>query len=166
MRNIRIVAVGKIKQSAKYLQEGIALYQKRLNPTCRVEWVELPEENASTAMPAAVVLEKETEAILKHCTMADRIVLLDEKGVLLNSQEFAAWLFNGNPLDGGRGQAEWTRMIFIIGGANGTSETLKKAATDVISLSPLTFPHQMVRLILIEQLYRAVTIHQNHPYHK
>lgn len=166
MRNIRIIAVGKIKQSAQYLEAGIALYQKRLSHTFKIEWVEVPEDSPSPTRPLQQVLEREAQMILKHCNDADRIVLLSERGRLLNSEEFSQWLLGGNPLNGGRDQMDWNRMIWIIGGAYGTSEKLTEKASETISLSPLTFPHQMVRLLLMEQLYRACTILNNEPYHK
>ncbi len=166
MRNLRIIAVGKIKQSAKYLMPGIELYQKRLSRVMKVEWIEVPEEAPSPTRSIAQILEREAESILKHCDWADRTVLLSERGKEMNSAEFAHWFLGGNPLDGGRSHADWDRMIFIIGGAFGTSEKLVERVSSVISLSQLTFPHQMVRLLLMEQLYRAVTIAQNEPYHK
>jgi 23S rRNA (pseudouridine1915-N3)-methyltransferase len=166
MRNIRVIAVGRIKQSAKYLLPGIELYAKRISRYARVEWVEIPEVPPSPTLTVQQAMDREADAILKHCQGASVMVLLDEKGTLMNSVAFARWFLEGNPLDGGRSMGEWDRMIFIIGGANGTSEKLKEKATSIISLSPLTFPHQMVRLLLMEQLYRAFTIVNNEPYHK
>jgi 23S rRNA (pseudouridine1915-N3)-methyltransferase len=160
------VAVGKIKQSARYLELGIRLYQERLARDVKIEWVELPEETPTATCPVEQVREREADAILKHMAGADAVILLNERGKRMNSEAFAAWIFGGNPLDGGRALSGWNRIIFIIGGAHGTSERLEERATLVMSLSDLTFPHQMVRLLLMEQLYRAATIARNEPYHK
>ncbi len=166
MRSIRIVAVGKIKQSAKYLETGIQLYQKRLSHFAKIEWVEVPEVPPSPTRTVTQVLEQEAQAILKHCEGWDNRVLLSERGRLLDSHAFSNWFLGGNPLNGGPHHEGWDPMIFIIGGAYGTSEKLVEKVSFSISLSPLTFPHQMVRLILVEQLYRAFTIANNEPYHK
>jgi 23S rRNA (pseudouridine1915-N3)-methyltransferase len=166
MRSIRMVTVGKIKQSSKYLEAGIALYQKRLGRYAKVDWIEVPEETPTPTRPVAQILDREAESLLKHCPAGEIIVLLNERGNRFNSTDFAVWLFGGNPLNGGRPQEPSDPIIFIIGGAFGTSEKLVERASQVISLSPMTFPHQMTRLILIEQLYRAYTIAYNEPYHK
>lgn len=166
MRNIRIVAVGKIKQSAKYLETGIQLYQKRLSRDARIEWVEIPEEAPTPTRSVDQILEREADAILKQCDWAEIVVLLNERGRQLSSEEFASWLHLGNPLNGGRTPSPTDRIIFIIGGAHGTSERLRERASLVLSLSLMTFPHQMVRLFLMEQLYRTFTILHNEPYHK
>ena len=89
---------------------------------------------------------------------ADFVVLLDDKGIMLTSEEMAAWLnkkFSGLSAD----------LIFIVGGPYGFSDNLKKRANEKISLSKMTFTHQMVRLIFLEQLYRSLTILKNEPYH-
>lgn len=166
MRQIQIVTVGKIKGAARYLETGIREYEKRLSRHCAIAWTEIPEESPTPTRTVDQIRDREAEGILKHCAGADRIVLLSERGRLMDSPAFSQWLLGGNPLDGGRTPEMWNRMIIIIGGAYGTSPRLADMATDVVSLSPLTFPHQMVRLVLLEQLYRAWTIHRNEPYHK
>lgn len=166
MRTIRIIAVGRIKQSAKYLETGIRLYEKRISRYARIEWIEVPEESPSPTRTLEQALDREAEQIMRHCGWAKRVVLLSERGQCFDSHEFARWFLGGNPPDGGRDPEGWDRMIFIIGGANGTSEKLNRRATSILSLSPLTFPHQMVRLLFVEQLYRAFTIAHNEPYHK
>jgi len=171
VRNIKIIAIGKIKQTAKYLEPGIALYQKRIERHTPLQWVELPEEVPTATVPVEKIKAREAEAILKHCTDAERIVLLSERGKYHNSEAFARWLFYGHPqseypLNGGPGPTRSERIIFIIGGAFGTADALAQRATDQIALSALTFPHQMVRLILVEQLYRAFTLLNGEPYHK
>ncbi len=166
MRHIRIVAVGKIKQSAKYLETGIQLYQKRIERYAHLDWVELPEESPTPTRPVEHILEREAEQILKQCRWAETSILLSERGKQFTSEGFADFLQNGNPLNGGRESQGSNRIIFIIGGAYGTSTQLNPQVTQVISLSSMTFPHQMVRLLLVEQLYRAFTIANNEPYHK
>lgn len=168
MRTIRLVCVGKLKRSARYLEAGIDLYAQRLKRHFHIEWVEVPEIAPSPTKTVSQILEAEAQAVLKHCDPDDRLVVLSERGKKMDSPAFSNWLFgaDGNPLSGGRWNTGSGRMIFIIGGAYGTSETLIEKADETLSLSPLTFPHQMVRLILMEQLYRAVTIQNNEPYHK
>lgn len=166
MRTIRIIAVGRIKQAAKYLEEGIRLYEKRLSRHVNIEWVEVPEEAPTPTRTVEQVMLREAEAILKYCTDDAVIVLLHEKGRQFSSVEFSQWLFQGNPPVGGRALPASDRMIFIIGGAYGTAPQVREKAGFTLSLSTLTFPHQMVRLILMEQLYRAYTIALGEPYHK
>jgi 23S rRNA (pseudouridine1915-N3)-methyltransferase len=166
MRQLKIVCIGKIKQSAKYLEPGIALYQKRLSRDLNVSWVELPEIAPSPTRPVEQILEKEAESILKHWNPDWVNVLLSERGKLMTSEEFTQWFFATNPPVGGRPKEASTPIMVVVGGAYGTAERFHKMADSVISLSPLTFPHQMVRLLLMEALYRAHTIQRNEPYHK
>ena len=167
MPRIRIIAVGKIKQSAKYLETGLAHYQKRVAHQLKIEWVEVPEQSPTATCPLEQTLEREADAILKHCQgHTGPIILLSERGRQYSSEEFSRWLFDGNPLNGGRSAPGPDSMIFIIGGAYGTASKLEVHATQVMSLSLMTFPHQMVRLLLMEQLYRATAIAANAPYHK
>ncbi len=167
MRTIRIITVGKIKQAFRFLSEGIALYEQRLSRHFKVEWIEVPEATGSTREPVEAILSREADLILKHCWPDVPLIVLGESGQLMDSLHFSTWLLDhGNPLNGGRGVGDWTRIIFIIGGAYGTSGRLVEKAHTVLSLSRLTFPHQLVRLIFMEQLYRAVTLYHNEPYHK
>jgi len=168
MITFRFVTVGKIKKSARYLEEGINLYEKRLRHYVDLEWVEIQEESPSATRTVNQILDKEAQSILNKCERKDTVVVLNEKGALFDSKEFSQWLVDGlvNHLSGGRDQSGSGRIIIIIGGAYGTSQRLVSEADKVISLSKLTFPHQMVRLILLEQLYRAFTISNGEPYHK
>lgn len=138
---LRLVAVGKVKKT--WLREGIAVYRQRLPE------VEILEIKDST--PA-----REGEQILALLKPSDRIIALTEEGKLYSSQAFADFL----------SQAASGSLTFAIGSAAGLSPALKHAAAGQLSLSPLTFPHELARLLLLEQLYRAKTILQGGSYHK
>ena len=138
---IRILAIGKLKRA--WVAEGVAFYRKRL------PGLEVMELKDST--PA-----KEAEAIRAARKPAERVVLLSEEGQQLNSVALAELL-------GG-----WAseRLALVIGGADGHDPSLKQQADALLSLSALTFPHELARLMLVEQLYRASTILQGGPYHR
>lgn len=136
---IKIIAVGKVKKA--WLREGLAVYAKRLP---EVETMEIKDSGK----------EKETDKLLSILNDQDRLVVLSEYGKTRDSVGFANWL----------GQEAFGRLVFFIGGAEGISDRLKKQP--MLSLSEMTFPHEVARLLLIEQLYRAKTILQNGSYHK
>lgn len=148
---INIVAIGKKHES--WLIEGIERYQKRLKAPFIVEWVTL-QNSAQKAVTAA---EDESERILHRLKPDDFVVLLDERGQMIDSPTLSKKL--SMPLEQSK------KVVIIIGGAYGVSEKLRARADLVWSLSPLVFPHQLVRLILVEQLYRAQSIHLGLPYH-
>jgi 23S rRNA (pseudouridine1915-N3)-methyltransferase len=156
---IRIVCIGKIKE--KYLQSGIAEFVKRIGPYAKLEIMELDEErmpeNPSEADKARV-LEREGEKLLKQVKEGSELVLLDVEGKSLSSEELAGYFSNLAV----NGQSDIT---FVIGGAFGVSSTIRKAADLRLSFSRMTFTHQMVRLLLVEQIYRAFKIIRNEPYH-
>ncbi len=158
--NIKIVAVGKIKE--RYMLQGINQYLKRLQSYARVEIIEVPEEKIiEKASPAEqeIARKKEGEKILNKLDHYSYYVVLAVEGKSLSSEEFALGL-EKLALEG-RG-----RITFIIGGAMGLSEEVKKKAHLLLSFSSMTFPHQLMRLIFLEQLYRAFKISRNEPYHK
>ena len=138
---IRILAIGKLKRA--WVAEGVAFYRKRLPG---LEVVELKDSTPT----------KEAEAIRAARKPAERLVLLSEEGRQLNSVALADLL-------GG-----WAseRLALVIGGADGHDPSLKQQADALLSLSALTFPHELARLMLVEQLYRASTILQGGPYHR
>ena len=148
---IRIVAVGKKHEA--WITEGIDRYQKRLRKPFDVEWVLLPH-SSKTGQEAR---QNESETILSRLGKDEHVVLLDEKGELLDSPSLSQKITA--PLE--RSQA----VTFVIGGAYGVDSTVHERANLVWSLSPLVFPHQLVRLVLAEQLYRAQGIASGHPYH-
>lgn len=138
MLKIKLITVGKIKE--KYVAEGINEFEKRLRPFCRIETVELKDEG----------IAKESEKILRY--IDNNAYVLDAKGKQFSSEEFAGFLKQNNEL------------AFIIGGADGISEDVKKKAK-LISLSKMTFLHEMCRLFLIEQIYRGMMINNNRGYY-
>lgn len=148
---IRIIAIGKKHEA--WVQAGIERYQKRLKKPFVAEWVLLPHSprNGSEAR------QNESQAILSRLSPADFVVLLDETGTLYDSPSLSRHLAEAFTTNG--------TITMIIGGAYGVSDELQARAQLVWSLSPLVFPHQLVRLLLVEQLYRAQEIAAGHPYH-
>ncbi|MDK2823853.1 MAG: rRNA (pseudouridine1915-N3)-methyltransferase [Clostridia bacterium] len=158
--NIRIIAVGKLKE--KYLKEGINEYLKRLKPLAKVEIIEVADEkepvNASLAVEE-LVKEKEGEKILKHIRPESFMIALAIEGKQLSSQELAD-LLNKLALQGK------SDLTLVIGGSLGLSDTVLQKADYKLSFSKMTFPHQLMRLILLEQIYRVFKINRGEPYHK
>ena len=156
---ISIVCVGKIKE--KYLTEGIAEFTKRLTPYCKLETIAIGEEkmpdNPSPAEKEQV-LAKETERLLNAIPQNAHVVLLDLQGREVTSPQLAD-LFDEWALDGK------SHIAFVIGGAFGYTDALRKRADMRWSFSKLTFTHQMIRLFLVEQIYRAFKISRNQKYH-
>ena len=156
---IRIVAVGKLKE--KYLREGVAEYAKRLAPFASVELLETREEymaeNPSEAQRQQT-LAKEGERLLRLVPERSFLIVLDVKGKLLSSEALAKELASLAL----QGQSDLT---FLIGGAFGLSPAERERADLRISFSPMTFTHQMVRLLLYEQIYRAFKINRGEKYH-
>lgn len=156
---ITIVCAGKIKE--KYLNAGIAEFLKRLKPFAQVEIREIHEEkmpeNPSPAEKEQV-LKKEGEKLLKLVPAGSYLFVLDVYGELKSSEKLAAEI----DALGLRGRSSLT---FLIGGAFGLSEEVRARADERISFSPMTFTHQMVRLLLVEQIYRAFKINRGEKYH-
>ena len=156
---ISIVCVGKIKE--KYLTEGIAEFTKRLTPYCKLETISIGEEkmpdNPSPAEKEQV-LAKETERLLNAIPQNAHVVLLDLQGKEVTSPQLAD-LFDEWALAGK------SHIAFVIGGAFGYTDALRKRADMRWSFSKLTFTHQMIRLLLVEQIYRAFKISRNEKYH-
>ena len=153
---VEIWFVGKTQD--RNLQNGIGTYAKRLRHYLPVEFVEIPDVRHGGKLPAEQLKDKEGALLLSKIQSSDTVVLLDEQGKEMNSREFALWV--DKKLFGGG-----SRLLFIVGGAFGFSESLYGRANELLSLSKMTFSHQMVRLFLSEQLYRAMTILRNEPYH-
>lgn len=157
---ITLICVGKIKE--KYLNDAINEYSKRLSKYCRLEIIEVAdektEENASDTVNEQVK-SKEGERILKHIKDGSYVITLEILGKMLNSTELADKLektgLNGK-----------SHITFIIGGSLGLSETVSKRSDYNLSFSKMTFPHQLMRVILLEQIYRSFRINNNEPYHK
>jgi len=149
---ITILAVG--KQHEPHIVEAVRLYESRLQRFCKLEWILLPHAGNNDAAHAK---KAESEAILNKLRPDDIVVLLDERGQQMTSPQLAEKVNEWQTTVRGR-------LVFIIGGAFGVDETVR---TSVVawSLSKLVFPHQLVRVMLLEQLYRAYAILNGLPYH-
>ena len=157
---ITVIAVGKLKE--KYLKDGAAEYIKRLSRFCGIQVVEVDDEPAVESLSAAredQIRKKEAERILKKYTDASLLIALDIKGVKLDSEGFAAKL-QGYFVSG------VSDVTFVIGGSLGLDAAFANKAALKLSISDMTFPHQLARLILLEQVYRAFKIINGEPYHK
>jgi 23S rRNA (pseudouridine1915-N3)-methyltransferase len=157
---IRIIAVGRIKE--KFLQEGIAEYEKRLRPYVKLQMVEIPEEKRPAPASVSVerlAVEKEGERILAAIPDASFVIALDIRGLDWSSEALAA-AFRDREL-AGQGQ-----IVFVIGGDLGLSPSVLSRSDIRLSLSRMTFTHPMARLLLAEQIYRAFRILRGAPYHK
>ena len=148
---IRIVSIGKKHES--WIAEGIERYQKRLKRPFDVEWVILPH----SALDDVRARQEESGRIFSRLNANDYVVLLDERGKNISSPDLSKILLT--PIESSR------NIAIIIGGAYGVDGSIHQRADFVWSLSFLVFPHQLVRLILVEQLYRAQEIAGNKPYH-
>lgn len=149
---IKLIYTGKTVE--KYLHEGIAIYVKRLERYCKLR-IECIEQGRGSDRD---IRRSEETALLKRISEKDFVILMDEKGKELSSIEFAELIAQH------RNRAT-KNLVFVIGGAFGFSETIYKRANASISLSRMTFPHQLVRIIFLEQLYRAFTILNGEKYH-
>lgn len=157
---ITVIAVGKIKE--KYLKDGIQEYAKRLSRFCGLQIVEVEDEQAAESLSAAQeeqVKKREGDRILKKLKEGSLVVILDIKGAKLDSEAFAAKL-QGYFVSG------VSHITFIIGGSMGLHPSVTARADLRLSFSDMTFPHQLVRLILLEQVYRAFKINNGEIYHK
>ncbi|HQC55057.1 MAG TPA: 23S rRNA (pseudouridine(1915)-N(3))-methyltransferase RlmH [Clostridia bacterium] len=150
---INIVAVGKLKE--KYWKDAISEYSKRMQKYFNLNIIEVNEYSNSKNIE--VIKEQEGQAILSK--VKGKTVLLDIKGDLVSSEDLSSFIEESAV----KGESEIT---FIIGGSNGVSEQVKDKSDKIISFGKVTYPHQMTRLILIEQIYRAGTIMNNESYHK
>ncbi|WP_048150659.1 23S rRNA (pseudouridine(1915)-N(3))-methyltransferase RlmH, partial [Methanolacinia paynteri] len=151
---VLITGSGKVKEP--FLRDGIQEYKKRLSGYVKISLEEVPDESIPQNMSAQVknkILDTEGENILKKIKDDDIVVLLDLKGDLWNSERLAGILKNAE-------LSTSSRLVFVIGGTLGVSEKLIERANYRWCLSPLTFPHQMVRLIVLEQLFRACKINR------
>lgn len=160
MLKVNILAVGKIKE--KYLQMGIDEFIKRLTPYAKVNIIEVDDERIPSNPSAAdieIVKKKEAEKILKRLSESSYKVVLAIQGKLLSSEAFADQIENIMI----QGHSEVT---FIIGGAVGLHDSILKKANLKLSFSKMTFTHQMIRMILLEQVYRGFRIMRGEPYHK
>ena len=156
MIKINLVCAGDIKE--KYLRDAISEYSKRISRFADLKITEIKEHIAQSNSDAdtAKALLKDAEEIKKH--LKGYLICLDIKGKTLSSEEFSKKIEKISLTN--------SEITFIIGASNGIHETLKELCKDKISFSPMTFPHQLMRVIFLEQLYRAFTISNNIAYHK
>lgn len=153
---VQFWSIGKAHEA--YVKEGVELFTKRISHYYPVEWNIIPIPKNSATLSETDLKKKEGEVILGALQKDDYLVLLDERGKLVKSEELATLIQQ-------RANDSTKRMVFLIGGAYGVSDEVAKRANYKWSLSPLVFPHQLVRLVLAEQVYRACTINKNEKYH-
>jgi|SRR5699024_2212491 len=157
---ISIITVGKLKE--KYLKQGIEEYVKRLRSYAKVEIIEVPDEKAPETLSEAemeAVKRKEGDRILTHIQPDMYVMTLEIRGKMLSSEQLASKM-NELAIYGK------SKIAFVIGGSLGLSEAIQKRSNFALSFSKMTFPHQLMRLILLEQVYRAYRINRGEPYHK
>lgn len=157
---IKIITVGKLKE--KYLKQGIDEYSKRLSRYCKLEMIEVPDEKVPETLSQVEmdqVKEKEGQRILNKVSDQDYVFALAIEGKQLSSEEFA------NELDKltTRGKSQF---VFIIGGSLGLSTEVMQRSNEKLSFGRLTYPHQLMKLVLTEQIYRTFRINNGEPYHK
>jgi 23S rRNA (pseudouridine1915-N3)-methyltransferase len=153
---ITFLTVGKTDEA--WLKEGIDKYVKRLKHYTRLNVIEIDELKNTKALTREQQKAREGELILKKILPLDHVILLDENGVQLSSTQFAAYIDK-------KALGSFDHLVFIVGGPYGFDASVYERANDKISLSAMTFSHQMVRLFFAEQLYRAFTIIKGEPYH-
>lgn len=158
--NISIITVGKLKE--KYLKLGIEEYVKRLSAYAKIDLVEVADEKAPeelSELEMKQVKQKEGERILAKINPDTYVIALAIQGKLQSSEELA------DTLDKLATYGK-SKIAFVIGGSLGLSEEVLKRSNEQLSFSRMTFPHQLMKLILVEQIYRAFRINRNEPYHK
>lgn len=153
---ITLLTIGKTED--KYLLEGLDIYLKRLKHYISFKILEIPELKGTKSLSREQQKSKESELIFKNIHSSDHVILLDEKGQEFSSKQFSAFL--NKKMVGGQ-----QHLVFIVGGPYGFSEEIYLRSNENISLSRMTYSHQMIRLLFTEQLYRAYTILKGEPYH-
>ncbi|MFS0784063.1 23S rRNA (pseudouridine(1915)-N(3))-methyltransferase RlmH [Bacillus sp. 1P06AnD] len=158
--NISIITVGKLKE--KYLKQGIAEYTKRLSAYAKIDEIELPDEKAPENLSETdmlIVKQKEGERILAKISPDTHVIALAIEGDMKSSEQLASRI--DNLATYGK-----SKIAFVIGGSLGLSKDVMIRADETLSFSKMTFPHQLMRLVLVEQIYRAFRINRGEPYHK
>ena len=154
--DVKLVTVG--KTDVKWVKEGLDLYVSRLRHYVPFSLVEIPQLKNVSALTQEQIKDREGELVLKQLNPGDSVILLDEHGKEYRSVEWAEWI-RQRLARGGKA------LVFVVGGAYGFSQAVYDRAEWKVSLSRMTFSHQMVRTIFAEQLYRAFTIIKGEPYH-
>lgn len=158
--NITIISVGKLKE--KYLKQAIDEYSKRLSRYCKLDIIELPDEKTpdnASEKEELQIKEKEGQLILSKVKENAYVVAMDLKGKQLTSEELSDFVENCGVMGN-------SNITFIIGGSLGLSQQVINRANYKLCFSKMTFPHQLFRVMLLEQIYRAFRIMKNEPYHK
>lgn len=158
--NISIVTVGKLKE--KYLKQGIEEYTKRLGPFAKIDVIEVPDEKAPENLSETEMIQvkkAEGDRILSKISPDAHVIALAINGKMKTSEQLA------RDLDQLATYGK-SKIAFVIGGSLGLSNEVIQRANDTLSFSKMTFPHQLMRLILVEQVYRAFKINRGEPYHK
>lgn len=150
---IKILCVGSLKE--KFYTQAVNEYVKRLKKYTKLQIIELDDESIGTTEQ---IINKESKKILEHIKEEDFTILLDLKGITVDSLEFAERLRKLS--------WQYKNTVFIIGGSYGVTEEVRESVKVVMAFSKLTFPHQLFRVILLEQIYRAFRINSNESYHK
>ena len=154
--NIRLINIG--KTTVPYLIDGELDYIRRLQHYLKFERLDLKEYKSFKKQSNEVLKKKEAELILKQINPKDFVVLLDEKGKEMSSEQFSIWLEKKQMIG-------LKQINFVTGGAYGFDQAVSQRADEIISISKMTFSHQMIRLLFLEQLYRAKTILNGEKYH-
>lgn len=157
---ITVISVGKIKE--KYLRDAIAEYTKRLGKYCKLELIETPDEKTpdhASKVQEDMIRAKEAERILRHMREDAYVITLEIEGKELSSEKLAEKIEN-------LGIQGKSHIIFIIGGSIGLGDEVLRRSDFALSFSKMTFPHQLMRVILLEQIYRSFRIINGEPYHK
>lgn len=155
--NIKIIAVGKIKE--QYLKEALKEYEKRLSSFCSFSVIEVQAEQINDESMVEKYKEIEAQRIMQHIKQDSYIITLEIKGKMYSSEEFAKKIKDIS-------NSGINDTTFVIGGANGLANNISDISSLKLSFSKMTFTHQMIRLILEEQIYRAFKINANEPYHR
>ena len=150
---IKIICVGKIKE--KFFRDAIEEYKKRISKYTKLDIVELPDYDYDNK---SIVLEKERDNIIKYISNKDYVITMEIEGTILSSEELASKIDNTF--------INYPNITFVIGGSYGLHDDIKKLSNYKLSFSKLTFPHQLFRVILLEQIYRSFKINNNENYHK
>lgn len=160
MLHIEVICVGKLKEA--YLKDAITEYSKRLSKYCSLNIIELPDEKLPTPLSEAdkkKIIEKESYNILNHIKESSYVIALDLKGKQYTSEEFSDKLSQ-------IALHENSTITFLIGGTLGMSQELLNHANELVCFSKMTFPHQLIRVFLLEQLFRSFKIQNNETYHR
>lgn len=160
MLHINIICVGKLKE--KYLQDALSEYSKRLSKYCNLNIIELPDEKLPNNLNDSLInqiKQKESNNILSHIEKGSYVLALDLKGKQFSSEEFSKKITNISI-------NSFSSITFIIGGTLGLYENVLKNSNELICFSKMTFPHQLIRIFLLEQIFRAFKISNNETYHR